>query len=72
MPTRSEHIQILKSRGTKGALSKMTKPQLAALVANSEPGHHESANIQQGAGQKHSKYQSFVELHDKYLLQKKL
>ena len=65
MPTRSEHIQILKSRGTKGALSKMTKPQLAALVANSEPGHHESANVQQGAGQKHSKYQSFVASHMK-------
>ena len=64
MPTRSEHIQILKSRGTKGALSKMTKPQLTALVASSEPGN-ESANVQQGAGHKHSKYQSFVSSHMK-------
>ena len=42
----------------------MTKPQLAALVASSEPGH-EGTNVQQGAGQKHSKYQSFVASHMK-------
>ena len=35
--TRSDLISLLKSRGTKGRLSKMTKPQLKALVDKSAP-----------------------------------
>jgi hypothetical protein len=35
--TRSDLISLLKSRGTKGRLSKMTKPQLKALVEKTAP-----------------------------------
>ena len=35
--TRAEMISTLKSRGQKGALSKMTKPQLKALLEKTAP-----------------------------------
>ena len=35
--TRAEIISMLKSRGQKGALSKMTKPQLRALLEKTAP-----------------------------------
>eukprot|EP01046_Picozoa_sp_COSAG06_P097475 COSAG06_NODE_43583_length_370_cov_1.782288_1_plen_50_part_10 len=35
--TRAEIISLLKSRGQKGALSKMTKPQLRALLEKTAP-----------------------------------
>ena len=35
--TRAEMISTLKSRGQKGALSKMTKPQLKALLERTAP-----------------------------------
>ena len=35
--TRAEMISMLKSRGQKGALSKMTKPQLRALLGKTAP-----------------------------------
>ena len=39
--TRAEMISTLKSRGQKGALSKMTKPQLRALLEKTAPpGEH--------------------------------
>ena len=35
--TRADMIALLKSRGTKGRLSKMTKPQLRALLEKTAP-----------------------------------
>eukprot|EP01043_Picozoa_sp_COSAG02_P110237 COSAG02_NODE_46348_length_349_cov_1.436000_1_plen_56_part_10 len=35
--TRADMIALLKSRGTKGKLSKMTKSQLTALVTKTAP-----------------------------------
>ena len=40
--TRAEMISTLKSRGQKGALSKMTKPQLKALLEKTAPPGAES------------------------------
>ena len=35
--TRADMIALLKSRGTKGRLSKMTKPQLKAMLEKTAP-----------------------------------
>jgi len=58
--TRSEMISELKSRGQRGKLSKMTKPQLATLLSKSAHGS-ERGKVQVGAGSReHSEYQVFV------------